>query len=76
MPPATAAEAPPEEPPEERAVSQGLRVLPKRVFSATVIGPNSGVLVRPQRTKPAASRVSASRAAARAPRPGPPGASC
>ena len=28
MPPATAAEAPPEEPPGERLVSQGLRLMP------------------------------------------------
>src|SRR3954454_13495974 len=55
MPAATAAAAPPEDPPGERAGSQGLREGPKRLFSATVIVPNSGVLVRPQRTKPAAS---------------------
>src|ERR1700710_1283145 len=55
MPPATAAAAPPEDPPGERLVSQGVREGPKRSFSATVMVPNSGVLVRPQRTKPAAS---------------------
>ena len=58
MPAATAAPAPPLEPPAERLVSHGLRVIPWRLFSATVISPNSGVLVRPQSTNPAATRAS------------------
>src|ERR1700759_2912588 len=55
MPAATAPAAPPPEPPGERARSQGLRLGPKRRFSAAVMTPNSGVLVRPQSTKPAAA---------------------
>ena len=58
MPPATAAAAPPLEPPGERSVSQGLRLIPWRVFSAAVITPNAGVLVRPQSTKPASTSAS------------------
>ncbi len=55
MPAATAPAAPPLEPPGERDRSQGLRLGPKRRFSAAVMTPNSGVLVRPQSTKPAAA---------------------
>ena len=44
--------------PGERSVSQGLRLGPKRRFSAAVITPNSGVLVRPHSTKPASTSAS------------------
>jgi len=37
----------------------GLRVIPNRLFSVTVIEPNSGVLVRPVKMNPAAARRSA-----------------
>ena len=53
MPPATHAPAPPLDPPGESAGSHGLRVIPWRLFSVTVMIPNSGVLVRAHRTKPA-----------------------
>src|SRR6478609_2264798 len=58
MPPATAAPAPPLDPPGDLLGSHGLRLIPWRRFSATVITPKAGVLVRPHRTKPA--RTSAS----------------
>ena len=56
MPGATAAAAPPEEPPGVRSVSQGLRVGPKRRGSVTGRIPNSGRLVLPTITKPASRR--------------------
>ena len=56
MPPATAAAAPPLEPPGVRSVSHGLRLMPKRLFSAAVITPKAGVLVRAQSTKPASTK--------------------
>ena len=53
IPPATAAAAPPDEPPGVREVSHGLRVGP--VCRGSVVGriPNSGMLVTPTITKPA-----------------------
>src|SRR5664280_2390691 len=59
MPAATAEPAPPLDPPEVWPVFQGLRVTPNRSFSVTVIDPNSGVLVRPVRMKPARTNASA-----------------
>ena len=53
MPAATAAAAPPDEPPGVRAVSHGLRAGPKRRGSVTGRIPNSGMLVLPTITKPA-----------------------
>src|SRR4051795_12305651 len=53
IPAATAAAAPPEEPPGVREVSQGLRVGPKRRGSVTGRIPNSGALVLPTITNPA-----------------------
>ena len=47
MPAATAAAAPPDEPPGVRSVSQGLRVGPKRRGSVTGRIPNSGRFVLP-----------------------------
>ena len=59
MPEATDEPAPPLDPPGVWAGSQGLRVAPKRLFSVTVIDPNSGVLVRPVRMNPARRNASA-----------------
>jgi len=56
MPAATAAAAPPLEPPGVRAVSHGLRTGPKRRGSETGRIPSSGMLVLPRITKPA-SRI-------------------
>ena len=53
MPAATAAAAPPREPPGVRSVSQGLRAGPKRRGSVTGRIPNSGMFVLPTITKPA-----------------------
>ena len=53
MPAATAAPAPPDEPPEERAGSQGLRVVPLSAVSVDAASPISGVLVLPKITRPA-----------------------
>ena len=53
MPPATAAAAPPLEPPGVRSVSHGLRAGPKRRGSVTGRIPNSGMFVLPTSTKPA-----------------------
>ena len=53
MPPATAAAAPPLEPPGVRSVSQGLRAGPNRRGSDTGRIPNSGMFVLPTITKPA-----------------------
>ena len=58
IPPATDAAAPPLEPPGVRSVSHGLRLIPWRLFSAAVITPNAGVLVRAQSTNPARLRAS------------------
>ena len=60
IPAATAAAAPPLEPPLERPGSQGLRVAPWA--SGSVVGriPSSGVFVRPTITKPASRKRRAS----------------
>jgi hypothetical protein len=52
-PPATAAAAPPLEPPGVRPGSHGLRQAPFRTDSVTAVVPNSGVFVLPSTTKPA-----------------------
>ena len=65
-PAATAAAVPPLDPPGDRRVSQGLRVMPCASDSVNGHWPNSGMFVRPTTTAPAArSRrtTSASRAA-------------
>jgi len=59
IPEATAAAAPPLDPPGVWSTSHGLRVAPYRLFSVTVTEPNSGVLVLPVRMKPARTRASA-----------------
>ena len=59
MPEATAAAAPPLEPPGVCCGFHGLRVAPNRLFSVTVIDPNSGVLVRPVRMNPARRKARA-----------------
>src|SRR5258708_36425251 len=51
-PPATAADAPPEDPPGVRSRFHGLRAGPKRAGSVTGSRPNSGVLVLPMSTRP------------------------
>ena len=53
MPPATAAAAPPEDPPAVSAGSQGLRVAPVRLVSVDGASPNSGVVVLPNMMTPA-----------------------
>ena len=53
MPDATAAAEPPEEPPVECSVLQGLRVGPNARGSVVIEVPSSGVFVRPRTTKPA-----------------------
>ncbi len=53
MPAATAAAAPPDEPPGVRSVDHGLRVGPNEVGSVTGRDPSSGELVRPSVTSPA-----------------------
>ena len=57
-PAATAAEAPPLEPPGVNAGSYGFRVMPVRVLSVTPFQANSGVVVLPITTHPA-SQVAA-----------------
>ena len=52
MPDATAALAPPDDPPGVRAKSQGLRVTPWRAVSVDAASPISGVLVFPNITRP------------------------
>ena len=54
MPDATAAAAPPLEPPGVREVSQGLRVGPHANGSVVGTLPSSGLFVRPAMTRPAA----------------------
>ena len=56
MPEATAAAAPPLEPPGEWSVSHGLRVGPHAVGSVHGRLPNSGLFVRPAITNPAARK--------------------
>ena len=53
-PAATAAPAPPLEPPGERSRSQGLRVTPHRGLSVMALWPSSEVVVLPMRIPPAA----------------------
>ena len=53
IPAATAAAAPPEDPPGVWSVSQGLRAGPKRCGSVMPLAPNSGVLVLPKTCSPA-----------------------
>ena len=52
-PEATAAAAPPDEPPGVRSVSHGLRQAPFSSDSVTAVDPNSGVFDLPTTTKPA-----------------------
>src|SRR4051795_10751491 len=52
MPAATAAAAPPLDPPAVREGSHGLRVTPVKGLSVTPFQPNSGVVVFPSRTAP------------------------
>ena len=56
MPPATAAAAPPLDPPALRFRSYGLFAEPQSCGSVIFLKPNSGVFVRPTMIKPAASR--------------------
>lgn len=58
MPAATAAAAPPDEPPGVRLRSQGLRVGPFASGSVMPFAPNSGVLVLPKITSPESSHRS------------------
>ncbi len=53
IPEATAAAAPPEEPPEVMAGFHGLRVMPVSGLSVVPLMPNSGVFVLPKSTAPA-----------------------
>ena len=54
MPDATAAAAPPLEPPADSAPSRGLRVGPKASGSVVKLSPSSAELVLPKMTSPAA----------------------
>jgi hypothetical protein len=54
IPAAVSAEAPPDEPPGECFRFHGLRVVPCRGESVRAFQPNSGVVVLPTRTRPAA----------------------
>ena len=56
MPAASAAPAPPLDPPGVRVVSWGLRVMPNSGFSVVGRVPSSGVLVLPISTAPARRR--------------------
>ena len=56
MPAATAAAAPPDEPPGVIFGFQGLRVMPVRGLSVTPFQPNSGVVVLPSSTAPCSRR--------------------
>ena len=56
MPLATAAPAPPLEPPAPRSWFQGLRVVPQAALSVSSVSPNSGEALRPRKQKPAARR--------------------
>src|SRR5690349_11531160 len=55
MPAATAAAAPPEDPPGVCSVFHGLRAGPNNSGSVIPLAPNSGVLVLPKMTSPASS---------------------
>ena len=54
IPAATAAAAPPDEPPALRLRSQGLRVLPNSLDSVVAVCPNSGDVVLAKMFRPAA----------------------
>ena len=54
IPAASAAELPPEDPPGPLDVSNGFKEGPKMAFEVLPIQPNSGVLVLPTTTQPAA----------------------
>jgi hypothetical protein len=54
MPAATAAAAPPEEPPAEASRFQGLRVMPSRMVSVKPAKASSGTALRPTMRSPAA----------------------
>ena len=54
IPDATAAAEPPDEPPGVRSGFHGLRVVPCRYVRVQFIEPNSGDVVRPTSTAPAA----------------------
>ena len=56
MPAATAAAAPPEEPPGVLAGFHGFRVMPVSGLSVTPFQPNSGVVVLPRSTAPCSRR--------------------
>jgi hypothetical protein len=56
VPVATATADPPDEPPGERSRSKGLRVTPVARLSVNGNWPNSGIVVRPTMTAPAARR--------------------
>src|SRR5450759_2556438 len=53
MPPATAAAAPPEDPPAERCKFQGFRVAPNAFDSVVKVRPNSGLVDLAKMTRPA-----------------------
>jgi len=53
MPAATAAAAPPDDPPDVWSGFHGLRVAPKSADSVVVVRPNSGVALLPKHTSPA-----------------------
>ena len=55
MPVASATAAPPEEPPQVSSRFHGLRVMPNTSLKVLAPAPNSGVLVLPSTTPPAAS---------------------
>src|SRR3954465_363990 len=59
MPLATAAAAPPDDPPGEGSGFHGLRAGGKLMGSVVTVVPSSGTLVRPRLTKPAAQNCSA-----------------
>jgi len=56
MPAATAAAAPPDEPPGVQPVFQGLRLMPVSAELVSPLQPNSGVQVLPSSTTPASRR--------------------
>ena len=60
MPTATAAAEPPDEPPGVRSGFHGLRVMPCRYVRVQLIEPNSGDVVSPTSTAPAARSRAAS----------------
>ena len=55
IPAATAAPAPPDDPPGVRSGSHGLRVIPSASLSVKLMAPNSEVVVLPSSTKPAST---------------------